>query len=157
MAPLIAAQHCQHRSDLASARGAPPVSATTFVTGNYLNTGSEYDWVAAMNDRVAVADFLRRAVLPACCLLVVAYFVFRAISGPSGLLAWQGFKVERVAAEREAAAVRAEKAALAREIALLDPQHVDPDYADELVRRNLGVVRPDEVIVPLDPPGPESR
>ena len=110
-----------------------------------------------MNERAAVAEVLRRALLPACCLLVILYFAFRAVSGPSGLLAWQGYAAERIATERQAAAVRAEKAALAREIALLDPRHVDPDYADELVRRNLGVVRPDEVIVPLDPVAPESR
>ena len=34
--------------------------------------------------------------------------------------------------------------------ALLDPNKADPDMADELVRKDLGLVRPDEVIVPLD-------
>ena len=33
---------------------------------------------------------------------------------------------------------------------LLDPRKADPDMADELVRKDLGLVRPDEVIVPLD-------
>jgi cell division protein FtsB len=33
---------------------------------------------------------------------------------------------------------------------LLDPKKADPDMADELVRRDLGLVRPDEVIIPLD-------
>ena len=33
---------------------------------------------------------------------------------------------------------------------LLDPNKADPDMADELVRKDLGLVRPDEVIVPLD-------
>jgi len=33
---------------------------------------------------------------------------------------------------------------------LLDPNKADPDMADELVRKKLGLVRPDEVIVPLD-------
>lgn len=47
------------------------------------------------------------------------------------------------------AALEKRKAELERDIALLDPRGVDPDYADELVRRHLGVVRPDEVIVPL--------
>ena len=36
-----------------------------------------------------------------------------------------------------------------RRIALLDPRKVDPDYADELVRSNLGVVRGDEVVLEL--------
>jgi cell division protein FtsB len=38
---------------------------------------------------------------------------------------------------------------LQRRLVLLDPRHVDPDLADELVRRNLDLVKPDEVIVPL--------
>ena len=35
-------------------------------------------------------------------------------------------------------------------LALLDPKKADPDMADELVRRDLGLIRADEVIVPLD-------
>ena len=45
---------------------------------------------------------------------------------------------------------------LAREIkhldnrlALLDPKGIDPDLAEELVRRELGYVRDDEIIVPI--------
>ena len=30
------------------------------------------------------------------------------------------------------------------------PRHADPDLADELMRKDLGLVRPDEVIVPLN-------
>jgi cell division protein FtsB len=51
----------------------------------------------------------------------------------------------------EVAARAEEKAALQRQVELLDPAGVDPDLADELVRRNLNVVKPDEVIVPLEP------
>ena len=32
----------------------------------------------------------------------------------------------------------------------LDPDKADPDMADELVRKDLGLVRPDEVIIPLE-------
>ena len=39
---------------------------------------------------------------------------------------------------------------LKNRVALLDPKHVDPDMADELVRKQLGVANPDEVIVPLN-------
>jgi cell division protein FtsB len=40
---------------------------------------------------------------------------------------------------------------------LLDPRHVDPDLADELVRRNLDLVKPDEVVVPLPPDTPATN
>lgn len=79
----------------------------------------------------------------------MAYFAFHAVSGNTGLIAWQGYKAERAAIERDAAAVATTRAALKRRVDLLDPRHVDRDYADELVRRDLGVVRPDEVIMVL--------
>ena len=43
-----------------------------------------------------------------------------------------------------------ERAALKHRSALLDPRKADPDMADELVRKDLGLVRPDEVIVTLE-------
>ena len=33
--------------------------------------------------------------------------------------------------------------------ALLDPDHVDPDLSGELIRKNLNVVHPDEVVLEL--------
>ena len=34
-------------------------------------------------------------------------------------------------------------------VALLDPDHANPDMVDEMVRKELNVAHPDEVIVPL--------
>jgi len=34
--------------------------------------------------------------------------------------------------------------------ALLNPKKADPDLADEMVRKDLGLVRSDEVILPLE-------
>ncbi len=102
-----------------------------------------------MIDRVHPLALARAAILPAACLGVVAYFGFHAISGNTGVIAWRSYKAEHAAVAAQAAKVAADKAALARKVALLDPRHVDRDLADELVRRDLGVVRSDEVIVPL--------
>jgi hypothetical protein len=33
--------------------------------------------------------------------------------------------------------------------AQIDPRKADPDLADEMVRKDLGLVRTDEVVVPL--------
>ncbi len=110
-----------------------------------------------MVSRVAPLELARRAILPSACMLVMGYFAFHAISGNTGLVAWQEYKVERAVAEAQAAQVHADKLALVREVKLLDPAHVDPDYADELVRRNLGVVRPDEIIVPLPDTAPDGH
>ncbi len=102
-----------------------------------------------MIDRVSPLALARKAALPAACLGVIGYFAFHAIAGNTGFFAWQGYKAQHGAVAAQAARVAAEKATLARQVSLLDPRHVDHDLADELVRRDLGVVRTDEVIVPL--------
>ena len=102
-----------------------------------------------MIDRANPFALARAAALPAACVAVMAYFAFHAVSGNTGLLAWQRYTAEHAAVEARAAHVAAEKAALTRQVALLDPRHVDRDLADELVRRDLGAVRADEVIIAL--------
>jgi cell division protein FtsB len=42
-----------------------------------------------------------------------------------------------------------ERSRLAHHIDLLDPVSADPDYVDEILRTQLGLVRPDEVIITL--------
>ena len=102
-----------------------------------------------MIDRVDPLALARAALLPAACIGVIAYFAIHAVSGNTGVIAWQGYRAQHAVVAAKAARVAAEKAALARQVDLLDPHHVDRDLADELVRRDLGVVRSDEVIVPL--------
>ena len=102
-----------------------------------------------MIERIGLFHYLRGAMVPATCLVAIAYFAYHAVEGGTGLLAWGGYKAERVKLERQVQSLAARKAELDRRIALLDPQRVDPDYADELVRGNLGVVRPDEVVVEI--------
>jgi len=93
---------------------------------------------------------IRRAAVPALALLIVGTFAGHAIAGPNGILAWGGY--HRALEERKAELVQLEqqKAQLRHRSALLDPRKADPDMADELVRKDLGLVRPDEVVVPLD-------
>lgn len=99
-------------------------------------------------------QMMMRAALPAACLLVGGYFAFYAVDGPTGYTAWQEYRQQHSRLEAAVAASEEQKIALQRQLALLDPRHVNPDLADELVRRNLDLVRPDEVVVPLPmPPG----
>ena len=92
---------------------------------------------------------IRRALWPALALLVVGNFAGYAVAGPNGLLAWGGYHRDLEERKVELASLEAERAQLRHRSALLDPRKADPDMADELVRRDLGLVRPDEVIVPL--------
>ena len=93
---------------------------------------------------------IRRAAMPALALIVVGTFAGHAVAGPNGLLAWGGYNRSLKERQAELERLEAEKAALRHRSALLDPRKADPDIADELVRRDLGLVRPDEVIIPLD-------
>ena len=93
---------------------------------------------------------IRRSAAPALALIIVGTFAGHAIAGPNGVLAWGGY--HRALGERQAELKRIEqeRTQLRHRSALLDPRKADPDMADELVRKDLGLVRPDEVIIPLE-------
>jgi cell division protein FtsB len=93
---------------------------------------------------------IRRSAVPALALLVVGTFAGHAVAGPNGLLAWGGYHRALLARQAELAQLERQQAQLRHHSALLDPRKADPDMADELVRKDLGLVRPDEVIIPLD-------
>jgi len=93
---------------------------------------------------------IRRSAMPALALIVVGTFAGHAIAGPNGLLAWGGYHRALNDRKAELAQLEQQRTQLRHRSALLDPRKADPDMADELVRKDLGLVRPDEVIVPLD-------
>lgn len=80
------------------------------------------------------------------CLLLMGGL---SLAGPSGLLAWS--ENNRLLAERqtEIQQLVIERDELKNRVALLDPNHVDPDIAGELLRKNLNVVHPDEMVMLL--------
>ena len=93
---------------------------------------------------------IRRSAMPALALLIVGTFAGHAIAGPNGLLAWGGYHRALNERKAELARLQDQKLQLRHHSALLDPKKADPDMADELVRKDLGLVRNDEVIVTLD-------
>ncbi len=80
---------------------------------------------------------------------VIAFFGFYALFGSNGLLAWGDYAQRYDARTAELARIEKERAQLANRVSLLDPRHANPDMVDELVRRDLGLAHPDEVIIPL--------
>ncbi len=93
---------------------------------------------------------IRRMLWPALALLVVGNFAGYAIAGPNGLLAWGGYHRDLNERKVELSKLQEQKVKLQHRSKLLDPNKADPDMADELVRRDLGLVRDDEIIVPLN-------
>jgi cell division protein FtsB len=88
--------------------------------------------------------------MPALAVIVVGTFAGHAIAGPNGILAWGSYHRALEQRKTELAQIEQQRAQLKHRSDLLNPRKADPDMADELVRKDLGLVRPDEVIVPLD-------
>ena len=97
----------------------------------------------------SVWTMLGSAALPAISVIVVAFFGAYALFGSNGVLAWGEYNKRLEIRRVELAKVEKARAELANRVALLDPRHANPDIVDELVRRNLGVAHPDDIIVPL--------
>lgn len=80
------------------------------------------------------------------CLLVMGGF---ALAGPSGVLAW-GENLRQLNERRaEIARLADERDQIRNRVDLLNPQHADPDLAGELLRSNLNVAHPDEMVMLL--------
>ena len=90
---------------------------------------------------------IRRAAWPAAGMLVIAYFLGAAIVGENGVLAWGDYRRAKTQQSAQLAQLEARRAQLAHRAQLLDPAHADPDLVDEMVHSQLGLVRPDEVII----------
>lgn len=88
------------------------------------------------------------ALWPAVATMLLMIFIAYAIVGPSGILAWGDYTRQLQQRQAELAQLKKHEAALANRVKLLDPRHADPDMVDELVRKQLGVTHPDEVVLP---------
>ncbi|MGE4304616.1 MAG: septum formation initiator family protein [Novosphingobium sp.] len=79
-------------------------------------------------------------------LVLMGVFV---VAGPSGLIAWG--ENQRMLEQRQAklAELRLERDRLKNRVQLLNPKKADPDLAGELLRSNLNVARPDEMVMLL--------
>ena len=98
----------------------------------------------AKQNRAALRERLTRGLALAALLLMGGM----AIAGPSGIFAWSD--ASKALAEREAriAKLQDQRADLRQRVDALDPDNADPDMVVEMMRRNLNVVHPDEVILP---------
>ena len=106
-----------------------------------------------------ISEVRRRAseiVAPMLGACVLAYFLFHAVQGDRGVLAWVQFNQQIRHAEETLAPIQAERAALAAKIALMRSDNLDPDLLDEQARRVLGFAAPTDLVI-LYPPDPRMR
>jgi cell division protein FtsB len=97
----------------------------------------------------STVETIKRAALPALAILIIANFLGYAVVGSNGVMSWGDYRRLKVERQVELAHLNVERARLEHRTALLDPRNADPDLADEMIRRDLGLVRPDEVVIPL--------
>ena len=93
---------------------------------------------------------IRRAAWPALALIVIGTFAGHAVAGPNGLLAWGGYHKDLQKRQAELAQLEDHRAVLRHRSALLDPRKADPGLGEEMIRKELGLVRQDEVVIPLE-------
>ena len=70
--------------------------------------------------------------------------------GPSGLLSWSENSRMLADHQKELQQLTVLRDDLKNRVALLDPNHVDPDMAGQLLRSDLNVVHPDEKVMLLN-------
>jgi len=85
--------------------------------------------------------------LASVLLLIIAAL---AVAGPTGLLAWGESASTLEERELRIAALTDQRNELRHRVDLLALDGTDPDLAGELIRQNLNVVHPDEIVITLD-------
>ncbi|MZR30458.1 FtsB family cell division protein [Sneathiella litorea] len=86
---------------------------------------------------------------PILGILAVAYFSYHLIEGDRGLFAYLKLQHEIDRAEAVYEITEAEKAALEKRVALLQPENLDIDMLEERSRDVLGLAHPDEIVIYL--------
>ncbi len=102
-----------------------------------------------MPSRKPVIKPTRQAIAPGISLVALLVIAAYALLGPTGVLAWGDYRQRLEIQKVELARLQDQRDALRNRVRLLDPRAVDPDLVSELVRRDLNVAHPDEIIVPL--------
>ncbi len=95
---------------------------------------------------------MRRAITPACAIALLGYFVYHAVQGDVGLVAWWRLNQQIAAAQEELAIATAVRDDWERRVRQLQPEHLDPDMIEERARHMLNLVDPDDRIIPIARP-----
>ncbi len=105
--------------------------------------------LARIRPATTVRSILRRAGLPAIAILAMGFFGYYAVLGPNGIVAYREYTRQLERKQAEYVRIDKARAELRNRVGLLDPKRADPDMVDELVRKELNVAHPNEVIVAL--------
>lgn len=98
-------------------------------------------------------DLVRRRLIsalgPLLGALLIAYFLYHAVEGDRGLLAYLRLKQEINKAEITASLIHADKELIERRVKLLRPGGLDLDMLDERAHAMLNLQKRDELTILL--------
>lgn len=102
----------------------------------------------------------QRWILPALVALLLAYTADQLLTGERGIVTWRVMKTQVENLRGENDALKTGIATLEKNVARLKPAPAQPktstkgidfDYVDELLRRDLGYIKPGERIILISP------
>ena len=89
----------------------------------------------------------RENLTQAIALVVLLTVGGLALAGPNGVLAWSENGQLLTKRQTELAQLSIRRDELRNRVDLLDPRRADPDLVGELLRSNLNVAHPDEIVI----------
>ena len=105
-----------------------------------------------MNGVAARNEIVRERLGRVAALAVLLLLGGLALAGPFGLLSWGENVALLNKRQHQIAELRADRDELTNLVERLNPDHVDPDLATELMRKNLNVAHPDEYVIEIERP-----
>src|SRR6188474_1899145 len=105
-----------------------------------------------MNVAAARNEIVREKLVRLGALAILLALGGLALAGPYGLLSWGENVALLEKREHRIAELRSRRDELQNLVVRLNPEHVDPDLATELMRRKLNVAHPDEYVIEIEPP-----
>lgn len=103
---------------------------------------------------VILVELRRRArqiAFPVIAASLLGYFLYHAVQGDRGLIAWMVLSQKIDKAKATLAELSAERATLERRVDLLRPQSLDPDLLEERARLVLDFSHPNDLVILLGP------
>lgn len=89
----------------------------------------------------------RQVVGPTFGALIVGYFLFHAVQGERGIVAWAELRQEVVEAERTLERIGRTRQRMEHRVSLLRSDNLDRDLLDERVRLITGLAAPGDLII----------
>ena len=99
---------------------------------------------------------LRQAIGPTVGACLFGYFVYHAVEGDRGIMAWLQISQQLADSKRTLTALAGERQEIEHRVALLSPSSIDADLLDERARLMLNVAEPDDRLVIIKPAKPPS-